>query len=38
MVFSARRGGVLRHADRSAPHLSLRFALGDQDTVCQVKF
>jgi hypothetical protein len=32
-----RRGGTLRHLDRSAPRPGLRFALGIQDTVCQIK-
>jgi hypothetical protein len=32
-----RRGGALRHPDRSAPRPGLRFALGIQDTVCQIK-
>jgi hypothetical protein len=32
-----RRGEALRHPNRSAPRPGLRFALGIQDTVCQIK-
>jgi hypothetical protein len=38
MVSSNRRGGALRHPDRSAPRLGSRFAVGNQDTACQIKF
>jgi hypothetical protein len=32
-----RRGGALRHPDRSAPRLGLRFAVGTGH-LCQIKF
>jgi hypothetical protein len=32
VVSSNRRGGALRHPDRSAPRLGLRFAVGNQGT------
>jgi hypothetical protein len=38
MVSSNRRGGALRNPDqlRAPPRLPIR--LGDQDTICQIKF
>jgi hypothetical protein len=38
MVSSNRRGGALHHPNRSAPRLGSRFAVGNQDTACQIKF
>jgi hypothetical protein len=38
MVSSNRRGGALRHPDRSAPRLGLRFAVGNQDTDVRLSF
>ena len=37
-VSSNRRGGTLRHPDRSAPRLGSQFAVRDQDTICRIKF
>jgi len=33
-----RRGGTLRHPDRSAPRLGSRFAVGIQDTSVRLSF
>jgi hypothetical protein len=38
MVSSNRRGRALRHPDRSAPRLGLRFAAGNQDTDVKLSF
>ena len=38
IVSSNRRGGALRHPDRSASRLGLRFAVGNQDTDVRLSF
>jgi hypothetical protein len=38
MVSSNRRGGALRHPDRSAPRLGSRVAVGNQDTSVRLSF